>query len=62
MPPTLETAEMRSGESPAWMAEIASAVVEVKDGRGGGTFSSLNNWGIETIRLKYVLSCGASAV
>lgn len=62
MPPTLETEEMRSGESPAWMVEMASAVVEVKDGKGGGTSSSLNNSGIETIRLKYVLSCGANVV
>lgn len=62
MPPALETEEMRSGESPAWMAEMASAVVEVKDGKGGGTSSSLNNSGIETIRLKYVLSCGANVV
>lgn len=57
------TAERRSGEPPAWIDETTSAVVEeVKDGRGGGTFSSLNKSGIETTRLEYVLSCGASVV
>ena len=54
------TAEMRSGESDAWMEEMTSAVVEVNDGRGGGTFSRLNTSGIETTRLEYASSCDAS--